>query len=37
MCVMIHPLLPLDADAAFGLACAVLGDAITQTGALSLR
>ncbi|MFN2284518.1 MAG: GNAT family N-acetyltransferase [Anaerolineae bacterium] len=37
MHVMLHPLHPLDADAAFALACAVLDDAITQTGTLSLR
>jgi GNAT superfamily N-acetyltransferase len=37
MLMMIHPLLPLDANAAFELACAVFGDDITQTGALSLR
>ena len=37
MHVMIHPLQPLDAGTAFRLAHAVFDDAVTQTGALSLR
>jgi ribosomal protein S18 acetylase RimI-like enzyme len=37
MHVMIHPLQALDAEAAFQSAHAVFGDAITQTGELSLR
>ncbi len=42
MHVMIHPFEPLDAEAAFGLACAVFGAAagaasITQIGPLALR
>ncbi len=37
MHVMIHPLQPLDAEAAFRLSNAIFGDAITQTGALFLH
>ncbi|MGC9396774.1 MAG: GNAT family N-acetyltransferase [Anaerolineae bacterium] len=37
MHVMIHPLRILDAGTAFDVACAVLGETITQTGTLSLR
>jgi len=36
MQVMLHPLEPLDATAAFALAHAIFGDALTQTGALTL-
>ncbi len=37
MHVMFHPLQAFDADTAFQLARTILGDAITLTGALSLR
>ncbi|MBN2392278.1 MAG: GNAT family N-acetyltransferase [Anaerolineae bacterium] len=36
MHVIFHPVQPLDADAAFELANALLGDTITRTGTLSL-
>jgi ribosomal protein S18 acetylase RimI-like enzyme len=36
MHIMVHPFVPMDADAAFGLAKCVFGDALTQIGPLDL-